>query len=108
MAFMINHREELSFLSKHWCSFKTSQSEKPELQSMEGTLERKHKLQLGGKKVGEVPFSISVSMVSSSKACSQQHALLSYFHRRPPEAGAPTMPSCTDTPCASTRTERRH
>lgn len=71
---------------------------------MEGTLERKHKLQLGGKKVRNVKG----STVSKCKACSQQHRLLSYFHRRPPEAGAPTMLSYIDTPCASTRIERIH
>lgn len=41
----------------HECDFPSLnliQSGKPELQSMEGTLERKHKLQLGGKKVRRV------------------------------------------------------
>jgi len=71
---------------------------------MEGTLERKHKLQLGGKKVrNDQP-----TMVSKCKAHSQQHTLLSYFHRQPPEAGTPTMLSYTDTPYASSRTERTH
>lgn len=73
---------------------------------MEGTLERKHKLQLGGKKVRMVQFTVAANMVSKCKAHSQQHTLLSYFLRRPPEAGAPAMPSYIGTPCASTRIER--
>lgn len=71
---------------------------------MEGTLERKHKLQLGGKKVRHV----RASMVSKCKAHSQQHTFLSYFHRQPPEAGTPTTLSYIDRPCASTRIERIH
>ena len=107
LALVNNHSEEFFFLSKR-CSFKPSQSGKPELQSMEGTLERKHKLQLGGKKVRKAPFYVEASTVSKCKAHSQQHTLLSYFHRPPPEAGTPTTPSYTDTPCASTRIERIH
>lgn len=75
---------------------------------MEGALERKHKLQLGGKKVRKAPFNVEASTVSKCKARSQQRALLSYFNRPPPEAGTPTTPSYIDTPCASTRIERRH
>lgn len=75
---------------------------------MEGTLERKHKLQLGGKKVRQAPFSVQARTVSKCKAHSQQHTPLSYFHRQPPEAGTPTTLFYIDTLCASTRTERIH
>lgn len=83
------------------------------MQTMEGTLERKQKLQLGGKKVRRLPHGVGkASTVSKCKALqSAAHAdytLLSYFHRQPPEAGTPTTPSYTGTPCASTRTERIH
>lgn len=71
---------------------------------MEGTLERKQKLQLGGKKVG---FHL-VLKPGNAQFLSQQLIRLSSFHRQPPEAGTPTMPSCTDTPSASMRTEKTH
>lgn len=86
---------ECVFLSLHLI-----QCGKPELQSMEGTLERKHKLQLGGKKVRRV----WARAVSKHEAPSQHSYLC--FHRPPPEAGAPSTLSSTDTPCASSRTER--
>lgn len=75
---------------------------------MEGPLERKHKLQLGGKKVRKAAFNVEASTVSKCKAHSQQHTLLSYFHRQPPEGGTPTTLSYIDTPCASTRIGRIH
>nr|XP_054605795.1 uncharacterized protein LOC107375418 isoform X3 [Nothobranchius furzeri] len=50
-------------------------SGKPELQSMEGTLERKHKLQLGGKKVRNVES----DAVSTRKVPSQLHNALILF-----------------------------
>lgn len=71
---------------------------------MEGTLERKQKLQLGAKKVG---FHL-VLKPGNAQFLNQQLKLLSSFHRQPPEAGTPTIPSCTDTPCASMRTEKTH
>lgn len=73
------------------------QTGSPEVPSMEGTLERKQKLQRGGKKVRRDSFG-----VTPGKA--PWLMLLSPLHRRPPEAGAATTPSCTDTPWASTRT----
>lgn len=86
------------------CCSNLTQNGKPEPQSMEGTLERKQKLQLGGKKVG---FQF-VLKPGNAQFLSQQLTLLSSFHRQPPEAGTPTMPSCTDTPCASMKTEKTH
>lgn len=71
---------------------------------MEGTLERKQKLQLGGKKVG---FRLALTP-GNERFLSQQLMRLSSFHRPPPEAGTPTVPSCTDTPCAFMRTEKTH
>lgn len=99
------------------CEWNHPQSEKAELQSMEGTLERKQKLQLGGKKVSMVPLGVEKKGTlkptwsanpepSVSSTLTYAAAFLSYFHRRPLGAGAATTPSYIDTPCASTRTER--
>lgn len=46
------------FLLLKVCECNRPQSGKPEPQTMEGTLERKQKLQLGGKKVRKVPLSV--------------------------------------------------
>lgn len=53
------------------CSLEPLQSGRPELQSMEGTLDRKHKLQLGGKKVRNAE-----GMTSKSEASQQSHSYL--------------------------------
>uniref|UniRef100_A0A3Q3MIK4 Uncharacterized LOC113131773 n=1 Tax=Mastacembelus armatus TaxID=205130 RepID=A0A3Q3MIK4_9TELE len=66
--------------------FKPRQSGKPELQSMEGTLERKHKLQQGGKKAASRGW-------SSYHAVLYRHTLCFYQERkdtlRSPACGLP-------------------
>lgn len=51
-AVVMNRREDALSPSECCCCSNPTQNGKPELQSMEGTLGRKQKLQLGGKKVG--------------------------------------------------------
>ncbi|XP_024916830.1 uncharacterized protein mymx isoform X4 [Cynoglossus semilaevis] len=51
-------------------------SGKSDLQSMEGTLERKHKLQLGGKKVRKTSISVGASGMAASRGWNSYHAVL--------------------------------
>lgn len=54
------------------------------MQSMEGTLERKHKLQLGGKKVRKAPFSVKArGTVSKCKTPQSATHTLILFSQAP-------------------------